>query len=279
MAQTGVKRSISVSIILFCVALALTAYTSRNPSIVKFGTTVFSEALAPIQTLNRSVHDWINGLWGNYINLIGVKEENRHLADRLMVLEAENSKLIELASENERLKSLLNVAEVSALNGYIARVLAYDPTNWSKKITVNRGMNDNIKEGMAVISGNGVVGQIVSVGLHTSQVLLLSDPSSGADAIIQRTRTRGVVEGTGGNFYRLQFVKSEEDVRLGDRVITSGLDGIYPKGLLLGVVSFVGDYEKGTLFRDLKVRTSIDFNKLEDVLIVVGEQSEAEEVE
>lgn len=278
MAQTNFGRPITAAVVLFCVSLALTAYTAHDSRIVKYGATFFSEILAPVQSLNRSVHDSISSIWEHYVNLIGVKKDYEHLVERFILVEAENSRLIELASENERLKGLLKVSAENKLTGPVAKVLAYDPTNWSKRITIDLGSNDGIKEGLAVVSGNGVVGQVVSVGLHTAQVLLLSDPGSGADALIQRSRARGVIEGTGSSACRLQYIGSEEDVAEGDRVVTSGLDGIYPKGLLLGVVTFVADYEKGMQFRRVKVTTLVDFSKLEDVMVVTGVQ-EAEDKE
>lgn len=270
MSQTNIARSFIASVICFCLSLALTAYTSHDPSIIKFGKAFFLETLAPLQSLNRTVHDGVGTLWDDYISLVDTKKTNERLLERLIVLEAENSRLLELAGENNRLKALLNVSEDSKISGPLAKVVAYDPTNWSKRITINRGSSDGVTEGMPVVSGNGVVGQIVSVGLHSAQVLLLSDPLSAVDALIQRTRTRGLIEGTGSSNCRLQYVRSEDDIKEGDRVITSGLDGVYPKGLLIGVVSKVGEYERGMLFRNIRVLTSINFDKLEDVMVVTS---------
>ena len=270
MSQTNIARSFIASVICFCLSLALTAYTSHDPSIIKFGKAFFLETLAPLQSLNRTVHDGVGTLWDDYISLVDTKKTNERLLERLIVLEAENSRLLELAGENNRLKALLNVSEDSKISGPLAKVVAYDPTNWSKRITINRGSSDGVTEGMPVVSGNGVVGQILSVGLHSAQVLLLSDPLSAVDALIQRTRTRGLIEGTGSSNCRLQYVRSEDDIKEGDRVITSGLDGVYPKGLLIGVVSKVGEYERGMLFRNIRVLTSINFDKLEDVMVVTS---------
>ena len=254
--------------LLFLAALALTGYTARKPALARVGAAFFSEALRPLQSLNGTMHDALGGVWERYVSLVGVKEENGHLRERTAVLEAENSRLRELQSENTRLRGLLNLTQQSELKGLVARVTAYDPTNWSRKITINRGTADGAAPGMAVLEGNGVVGHIIAAGPRSSQVLLLTDPSSGVDAMIQNSRARGVVEGTGGKRCRMNYVLTDEQVQPGDRVITSGLDGIFPKGLLLGVVAAVGDREKGMLFQNVEVQTSVDFGKLEHVLVV-----------
>jgi len=272
LAQTNTSRVIGSALLLFCVALALTAYTARRPALARAGSAVFSETLAPLQALYSTMHAALEGVWDRYLNLVRTKEDNSSLRRRLAVLEAENSRLRELQSENKRLRSLLALAEQTSLSGVVARVVAYDPSNWSRKITINRGSASGVGPGMAVLEGNGVVGQVVAAGPGSAQVLLLNDPNSGVDAMIQNSRARGMVEGTGGKRCRMSYVQADEHVQVGDRVITSGLDGVFPKGLLIGVISSVGEREKGMLFQSLEVKAAVDFGKLEDLLVVREER-------
>jgi rod shape-determining protein MreC len=155
-----------------------------------------------------------------------------------------------------------------------ANVLAYDPTNRSKKITINVGSDSGVEIGQAVVSGNGVVGQVIAVNAKTAQVMLITDPSSGVDALVQRSRTRAVLDGTGGNRCRLMFSSTNDDLKNGDRIVTSGLDGVFPKGLSLGVAIHVGSddgSEKGMLFRgNVWIQPSVDFNRLETVMVVTA---------
>ena len=274
MAQSENRRIVGASIFWCCVSLALTALTARTPEITEGGTSLLSRALAPLQSGIHYVSNAITETWNSYLSLIDVKQDNKRLQQRLAVVEAENSKLSELAAENNRLRALLKVSENEELKVIVpaTAVLAYDPTNWSKKITIDSGSDSGVEVGHAVISGNGVVGQVIAVNAKTAQVLLLTDPSSGVDALVQRSRTRAVLDGTGGNRCRLMFSSTSDDLRNGDRIITSGLDGVFPKGLSLGVAIHIGsdeESEKGMLFRsNVWVQPSVDFNRLETVMVV-----------
>ncbi len=268
MSQANTGKVMGVSLALLCAALFMTAYTAEHPWPARIGLALFSEALAPFQIVNGKIHDMIAEPWTKYVSLIGVKQENQRMQERLEVLEAENSRLRELQSENKQLRALLRVTEEAGLTGIAARVVAYDPSNWARKVTINRGQIDNVVPGMAVLQGDGLVGQVIASGPHTSQVLLLTDPTSAVDVLLQKTRGRGVVEGMGERRCRLNYVAAEELVRIGDRVITSGMDGIFPKGLMVGVVSSVGPQRKGMLFHKLQLKTAVDFSKLENVLVI-----------
>jgi len=122
---------------------------------------------------------------------------------------------------------------------------------------------------MPVIKGNALVGQVVVVSPNTSRVLLIIDHSSGVDSLIQSSRVRGVVEGLGRDVCELRYVPREEEVAIGDRIITSGVDGVYPKGLMVGLVSDV-DKGAGSLFWSVKVKPAVNFSRLETVLIITS---------
>ncbi|MCB0318874.1 MAG: rod shape-determining protein MreC, partial [Bdellovibrionales bacterium] len=182
------------------------------------------------------------------------------------VLEAENSKLKELYSENLRLKELLGVTEKTNLVGIAADVIGYSPSTWVRSLTLNKGALQGVARGMPVLVGSGVVGQISAAGATSSQVLLINDHTSGIDAIIQDSRTRGIVEGA-DDYLRFIYVSSDANVKIGDRVITSGMDTIFPKGMFIGVVSQANNREN-SLFYDINVKPAVDFSRLETVLVV-----------
>jgi len=261
------------ALLYFLCALVLSAYSARHPEAARSGAALIGEGLRPFRSVTSSTSSAISGWWRAYVDLIGVRQENVSLLDRVRTLEAENSRLMEFQSENSRLRGLLQLAERGAVRGVAARVVGRDATNWVQTVTLNRGAADGLARGMAVLAGDGVVGQVVSVSPSTALVLLMTDHSSGIDAIVQGSRARGVVEGVGEETCRWRFVLSEEEVKIGDRVITSGMDGVFPKGLLLGIVTDVGS-ESG-LFRSIVVRPAVRLSALEDVLVVTESQKHA----
>jgi rod shape-determining protein MreC len=232
------------------------------------GSVVLGEVTYPVQILVLKGSQAVEGLWSNYINLISVAEENKSLQRRLTVLESDNSRLREIEHEVSRLRMLLGAAESSNLTGVAADVVGYDPSNWIKAITVNKGSADGVRQGMAAIQGNYLVGKVIAVGRRTSQVLLLLDPTCGVDALIQSTRVRGIIEGNGSSAL-LQYVSPNETVNIGDRIVTSGIDGVFPKGLVVGVVSNVRA-NQGRQFQRIEVHPSVKFRSLESVLLVSG---------
>jgi rod shape-determining protein MreC len=261
------SRVLGTSFILFCCSLFLTAYSAKNPEFVRMGYSVISEFIYPLQSLNKVVRDSFSGVWEGYVSLLSVREENEKLGLRVSQLEIENSRLLEFQDENRRLRGLLKISEDVGVKGVAARVIGYDPSNWVQAIIIDRGFKDGVKPGMAVLESEGIVGQIVSTSLSSSRVLLIADHGSGVDAIIQSSRARGVVEGSGSGMAKLRYVLVGEELKEGDRVITSGMDGIYPKGLLIGSISEIKSKSDG-LFQAIEVKPSVVFSKLENVLIV-----------
>lgn len=264
---TSPRRVGLASFALFCFSLFLTAYGAKNPEINHLGAALVSEILRPFQSGVQSVFKSASSFLDEYVVLTRVKDENIKLEKRLKALEDENFKLREIQKENERLASLLNFVEKERLVGLGARIIGYDPSNWVESVTVDKGSSHGISNGMAVVDGIGVVGKIVETGISTSRLLLLSDNVSGIDAIIQDSRARGVVTGKGGGKCRLEYVSRDYEVKVGDTVITSGMDGIFPKGLLIGVVSFI-DRDTGSLFQEMDVTPSVELSRLEYVFIV-----------
>jgi rod shape-determining protein MreC len=261
---------------LFLAGLILSSFSSRHPEVAQIGHSLVSEISTPVQQGIDGIGHGLSGFWDEYINLVGLVAENESLRGRLSALESENSKLLEAGAENLRLRQLLRLSEVLPISGIAAHVIGYDPSTWIKAVTLDKGLVDGVVEGASVIDGRGVVGRIISVTRRSSRVILLSDHASAVDAVAQRTRARGVVMGTGQRTAKMEYVSEREDVRIGDRIITSGLDGIFPKGLFVGVVTDVSPPSR-KLFRLIDIEPATDFSKIEDVLILSQVNSEITE--
>lgn len=253
------------SFLLFFVALFLTAYSARNPDVARAGSSALAEVQRPLQLGNQVIVNFFGGFWTNYINLVNVRSEQSDLQSRIKELESDLAALREAKVENEQLRALLELREDSSLTGTVARVIGYDASNWVQAITVDRGSRHGVKLLAPVVMGDGLVGKVISVSTGSSRVLLITDHGSGVDALIQRNRARGILVGAGRGRAVLRYVEREQNVVKGDRVISSGLDGLYPKGLTLGEVVRV---RQESLFHIIDIRPKIDFSKLETVMIV-----------
>lgn len=210
----------------------------------------------------------IKGLWSGYINLVGVQKENAGLKQEIAHLRAENTRYKEMALSLERMQALLEFKENAPFKTKSARVIGRDTSNLFKTITIDRGEGDGIKKDMAVITPHAVVGRIIRTSRNSSLVLLMIDGNSAIASIIQRTRDEGIIEGRGSAIANLKYIPILSDIQSGDAVITSGIDGIYPKGMNVGrVVS--AKKEGDAIFQEVAVAPAVDFTRLEEVLVVV----------
>jgi len=269
-------RLIGHSLLLFFAGLLLGSISSKHPVVARGGQSLVATIASPIQSGMGAVANGVEGLWDQYINLFGLVHENKQLKERLLALETENSKLLEFGAENERLKRILSLKEAAPIEGVTANVIGFDPTSWMKGIVIDKGSNQGLAKGQSVVDGKGVVGHISSVSGSSARVILMNDHASAVDAIIQRTRARGVVAGNGSRTTEMNYVLEREDVKIGDRVITSGFDGIFPKGLFVGVVTEV-DPPSRKLFRRIEIEPASDLSKLESVLVVTKVSGEIPE--
>lgn len=228
-------------------------------------TRVVLEAIAPFQLAVTRVTTQVRGLWDAYFDLVDVRVEAEALRDRVRSLEGELTRLAEMESANERLSRLLEFREVVGARLVAARVIGSDASARDQTITLDKGEDDGVIKGAAVIVPEGVVGHVFRASVHTARVLLISDRNSGVDAVVQRSRARGIVQGR-QNGCELKYVKRGMDVEVGDHVVTSGLDGIFPKGVLIGDVVRVKRRERG-LFQTIVVEPRVAFGRLEEVLV------------
>ena len=148
-----------------------------------------------------------------------------------------------------------------------ASIIANSGSSWFKSCLLDKGSADGVRKGMAVVTPLGVVGQVVAVTARTAKVLLLADPNNGVDVLVQRTRARGIVSGSLDNGTILKYVKRSEDIQEGDRLVTSGFDGVFPKGIVVGTVIKARKQTLG-LFQHIEVMPAVSLARTEEVLIV-----------
>jgi rod shape-determining protein MreC len=192
--------------------------------------------------------------------------ENAQLKEQLVDYE-------ERRRENERLKTLLSFGAQREERMVAARIIGVDATSWFRSITIDRGSSEQIREGMAVVSAYGVVGRVVTTTLHSSRVLLVVDAASKISTLIERTRSRAICRGDGDGM-SLDYLPLDDDVQVGDLLITSGLGGGFPKGLIVGAVSRV-DKRGFDMFQTVNVEPAVDFEHLEEVLVIFSAETSA----
>ena len=206
-------------------------------------------------------------LWLGYFYLIGVRRQNAELQRQLEEYKQREVNFREAEQALTRLETLLDLKRQVALPVIGARVIAYDPTLWSRAAIINQGKAQGVKEGLPVLAPQGIVGRIVGIYPEYSKVMLIVDRKSSADAMVQRTRIRGMLKGKGGNRCSLEFVPKSADVQVGDLVLASGLVGLYPKGLVFGKVTAANKKNPG-VFQEIEVSPNVDLSTLEEVLVV-----------
>ena len=206
-------------------------------------------------------------VFDTYVNLIDTKKENRELKKKIDALELENQKIPTLDKENKRLKSILNLMDQSPNTMMAARVVGEDIKNWFKCIIVDKGRDQGVKEKMPVITPRGLVGQAVEVNKWHSKIMTINDTNSSVDVYAEGKETRGVLEGTGQTTLKLKYILKNDDLAIGDKLVTSGKDGIYPRGLPAGIVITINRNKSG-IFADIDVMPFANFKRLDEVLIV-----------
>lgn len=198
-------------------------------------------------------------------------EDSQSLADSLMI---ENVRLKEIESENETLRRLLNFTQANPTHSYKAaevkgRVIGRDPSNFLSYLIIDLGSQQGIEKGMPVVAERGLVGRITDVGSNWAKVMLIIDPSSSVNALIQSSRATGVVEGHVGGSLVMKYIPQGETVNVNDIVLTSGLGGNFPKKLIIGQVTTVQQRDI-EMFQEAHIRPTVDFNNLEIVLVITN---------
>jgi len=254
-----------ITLLLF--ALILMSLRVKQREGVAYLDALLMELCSPFQKGSSFIIKTIQGVFQEYIFLIHLQKENVMLKQRIVELQKETHQMKEIASANERLQKLLEFREKIPLLVVAAEVVGQDLSSWFKSVTINKGEREGVRKGMAVISPEGVVGQILKTAPHHSTVILITDYNSAIDAIVQRTRAKAIVEGKGENQCHLKYLLRTEEVAVGDIVVTSGLSGNFPKGLMVGEIRKVEKVGQGS-FQYAELIPSVDLTKLEEVLVI-----------
>ncbi|HAO94004.1 MAG: rod shape-determining protein MreC [Deltaproteobacteria bacterium GWB2_55_19] len=264
----------SLALALFSLHLALTGRQEVERGFIL--REILSRTVSPMQRLMLGVQGSVKGVWSGYVNLANVSEENERLRKTLTLVNEDNLRLKEEINLAERLKSILEYKDQLPHKSKAAVIIGFNKEPWARTVTIDKGAKDGIAKDLAVINPIGVVGRVIDVNTHTSQVLLGSDLRSNIDVIVQRSRIKGVAEGNGTDGFLLKYIRQIDDVRLGDIVITSGLSGVFPKGVAVGEVVKI---EKGrdNFFKSIEVRPAVNIHQTEEVLVITETGLYAEE--
>jgi rod shape-determining protein MreC len=220
----------------------------------------------PLEAI-ASIDAGIADRWEQYVALRGVRDENQQLRKENEWLRGQNSQLRESAASTERLTALLQFKEQALPTMVAAQVIGRDATNRYRAIILNKGEGDGIKPDMGVVTPTGVVGRVVKTTGASSVVLLVTDPNNAIPGLIQRTRDEGIVEGTQQGLAQLKYIPLLSTLRDGDRVVTSGLVGGFPRGLLIGTITSI-DKQEGALFQSAELMPEVDIGRVEEVLVI-----------
>lgn len=246
----------------------LLTVSSRNQSSSFPPYRVVLSLVAPFQEI---VIRWIRfneNIWRHYFYLVTVAKENNRLKQALADAEAKLNQFEELTLANQRLRRLLEIKQSTIREVAAAEVISRDPSPWFKTVIINKGKADGIEKGYPVVMAEGVVGQIIEISKNYAKVLLLIDRNSAVDGVVQRSRARGIVKGGADTQCVFDYLLRKHDVSVGDMIVTSGLDGVYPKGLPIGKVTTV-DRPHAGIFQHVLVAPFVNFEKIEEVVVAL----------
>ncbi len=229
------------------------------------------EAVGPVQRAVSSGGSYLKGFKSEYLDILQdvlrIREENKRLVKQLQENEVILNKSREAMATNASLRKLLEFKNGMDRPMMAATVIGKDPSVWFRSVIINQGSNGGIAKGNPVVNSDGVVGQVFATSPNFSKVLLAIAPSSAIDVLLQKSRVRGILKGTGALTYRLEYILKTEEVEEGDHVVTAGYGGIFPTGIPVGVVSKIIKKPRG-MFHEIEVAPVVDYQKLEHLLVI-----------
>jgi rod shape-determining protein MreC len=256
-------------VILFAlITITFLCISAKHPHRYTIADRVVMAGVLPFQEGVTRTMRFCERIWYHYFYLVAVREESDRLKGMLALAQMEKSRRLESELACQRLRKLLEIKPEVPHRMLPAQVVGLDPSGWFKTVFINRGTRDGVSKGMAVIASGGIAGRTIGASRQYAKVLLIIDRSSAIDALVQRTRSRGIVEGESSESCRFKYVVRKADIKIGDTVVSSGLDGFFPKGLQVGEISEIFKPSSG-LFQEVKVRPFVDFTRLEEVMVIL----------
>ena len=254
-------------IMLITVSILMLSLSSRRPS-PAYGPGRLAIALtAPFQKMFSSAARELRDTWEHYFFLITVVEQNKTLTRELQQARALNYEYREAFLSNQRLRQLLELKQKIRRPAIAAQVIGKDPSPWFQTIMVDKGLSDGVLKGLPVVNASGVVGLVVDATNHYAKVMLITDPNSAVDAVVRESRARGIIKGGTSGYCVFNYVLRKHILQAGDKVVTSGMDGVFPKGLPIGQVSEIYKQSAG-IFQEVTLEPFVDFERLEEVVII-----------
>lgn len=268
-----IKLVLLIGVLLTFILILIISTVGRQ----KFGAShkFALELIGPVQSVLAEASSYFDYVWQDYVALWDVREENKELLARLQEYKANNNEYREAVATNVRLRKLLEFKETLPPPTLTAQIVGWDPSLWSRTVIVNRGSSEGVEKGMPVVTVEGIVGQVMGTSPNYAKILLANDSNSAIEVLVQRTRVRGILKGKGDNKYQLFYVLKNNDVVEGDQVVSSELGGVFPNGMLVGTVSKVFENRRG-MFQQIEVEPSVDFTRLEDLIIIMKKSSLAD---
>lgn len=262
------KKIIVLLIFLLLPLVLMTTQAKRDkePGLIE---NIAVYIISPIQRIVTYSTRGLQEIWSGYINLVGIRKENQRLKKEIQILKEDNNKINEAVLANKRLRELLAFKESVQTSMIPAQVISKDATNWFKMVMIDKGRDNGIVKNMPVVTHGGIVGRVIEVFANSSKVQLIIDYNSAVDVLVQRSRDGGVVGGIFKNRCEMRFLDRRAKIEVGDIIVSSGLDGVFPKGLVVGKVVEIRKKNYG-LFQEVEIMPSVDFSRLEEVLIISG---------
>lgn len=268
MATVGIRQRAGYLFLAVVVAqILLVSAQVNSKSGVPILESVTFGLFAQVQRGISGVVSSVRRVWGGYIGLRHVKLENDGLKQQLAQAEVQLQEQRALADRARSLEQLLALRDRSTLATTAAEIIASGANPDFRTVTIDKGRREGLRPDMAVVAPAGVVGRVVAPSAGASKVQLLIDRNAAAGALVERSRAQGVVVGRGDDRLELQFVSEIADIVVGDTIVTSGIDGIYPKGFVIGKVESVE--KSGSAYKRITIRPAVDFSSVEDVLVVL----------
>jgi rod shape-determining protein MreC len=264
------KRTALIILVVFLIAVSMIflSITVRRPHTSLGAGRISVAIMGPFQAAaTRSIIS-LRDIWKYYFFLISTEKENDRLKKELNRAVEIRNQCNEIRLSNLRLRGFLNFKKTETGEVIAAEVIGKDSSPWFKTVIIDKGLADGVERGMPVVVPEGIVGQVVNVSGRYSKVLLIIDINSAVDALVQRSRARGIIKGRSVGRCIFKYVLRKNDVKVGDTVVSSGLDGVYPKGLRIGHVTGIVRRSSG-IFQEVTITPYVDFDKLEEVLVVL----------
>ncbi len=272
--QNRGRKSLVLLLIVIISLLVLISLTGEGRDQLTPVEDLLLAVFAPVQTVFSSAGQRLQSLYDAVVSFHELQAENERLREEFSIIDGQLIQFQELQKQNHRYREMLGFKENSSLDLLPAEVIARDPSQWFGTITISRGYLDGVTREAPVITSRGLVGMVSTVSPNSSQIILITDPRMAVSAMVQRSRDPGIVGivesySKDPSFLKMSNLPPDTNIQPGDVIVSSGLGGVFPKGLYIGTVKEITD-DQFTLVMSVVIEPRVNFNRLEEVLIVLG---------